>query len=148
MPKIITLSNLSEFKSKCDETYATMEDSGIINLGTMINDAGGSGTAYFRNDDLTSDVMATIPQTGIAIIMFNTTCVMVPYVTGQENRFVCNAIYTDSGRSMVARGKLLVVNDPEYHNYMIIVTLDADFASASYSGFTNYPYGIIRFIGL
>lgn len=89
-----------------------------------------------------------IPTSGLAIIMFNTTCVIVPYAMGipgnyQPCRFVCSAIYNLSGVSRVVRSVLKVTNlRPTISETEITVEFDNDFINL----LEIAPTGIIRFI--
>ena len=121
---------------------STLKMSEIINLGQLMSD----GTLAAFNKSITKDEYDAIYASGLAIIMFNTTCQLIPYSKAQANRFVCNSVYDDEGNSMVVRGRLVVYDD-ELGHYSIIVALDSQYADKVVS-LSPKPYGIVRFISL
>ena len=145
--KIITLSNLAEFKSKCDETYGGVSVGDVINLGYMTNPSMASGDYYalFEKDVNGVD---SVPQMGLAIIMFNTTSLIVPYTTGPESRFVASCIYNPDGETMYSRWSIQILSNVEYDTVKIRIKSDYSYGNAIHSSNMAMPYGIIRFIGL
>jgi len=123
----------------------------IINLGTIsvyIDTEGSQEAVASFSKEISQQEFAQISNTGLCIIMFNTTCVIIPYVKegypSQGNRFICNAAYDSLGNSMTVRGVLRVAQDEVCY---ISIKFNTEFAEKLLqSGIT--PYGIIRFIGL
>lgn len=107
----------------------------IINLGQLSTSI--NGFSLNRNN---SDV----PETGIFILMFNTTCAMIPFIKypgvglPTYNRFVISAIYNNDGSSMVVRAKMYV------DNLKITIEFDDGFYNANVMN--PQPYGIARFV--
>lgn len=111
-------------------------NSNLINLGQMNLE---NGVASFNIDSI-----AGLPETGLFILMFNTTCVAIPYTlnpTGVHNRFVCNAIYNNQGESMVVRGYVEVTDT-------IYIRFDDNFATAITNSGLTLPYGVCKFVKL
>lgn len=115
----------------------------IITLPNIIVDVE-STTAVFQKE-LTKEEYDKIPDNGLVIIMFNTTCVIIPYVKGVENRFVCNAVYNTNYDAMVVRGKINVHYEDLYSLY---IKFNTEYANALLQNPNVRPYGIVRFIGL
>lgn len=117
----------------------------IINLGQaeiIFDDASQPYFVVFRKG-ITIPEYDNIPDSGLAIIMFNTTCQILPYAKNQLNRFVCSGVYNSNGETHVVRGRLQISSEPAG----IEVRLDKNFAEDLDTSQMTLPYGIIRFIG-
>ena len=69
-----------------------------------------------------------IGDSGLCILMFNTTCVILPYSKAQDNRFVISGIYNSDGESMVARGNLNIAQPLADVDGAIVIEFDSQFA--------------------
>ena len=118
-------------------TFSTLEVGDIITVPAVLN--VGEGT-FTHETTLTKAQYDKIADNGLVIIMFNTTCVVIPYIKAQENRFVCNASYDELGNSMVARAYLKVNSTRK-----LVITYNAEYVAKMVENEMS-PYAIVRFI--
>lgn len=121
--------------------------SDAINLGTLQvgeSDVEGVYLASFVKE-LTEAEYNKIKSDGLFILMFNTSCVIIPYTKQYPNRFTVNAIYNADGESMVVRGKLTITAD---EIYSIAVEFDSTFAGLLAEVPALRPYGIVKFLSI
>ena len=97
--------------------------------------------AYF-SDTASARFMNEVADSGLFILMFNHTTVIIPYVVNSANNFVVSAIYNSSGSSMVARAKLTI--DKTSRN--IRIDFDSNYASQLYDNPTVRPTAVVRFL--
>lgn len=101
--------------------------------------------AYF-NFKYTEEELNSLPSAGLMIIMFNTTCVIIPYSKTQDNRFVCNMITTNGGGTSLARAKVSFVQEEGFN--AIFIHFDEITANTLYNNAEVRPYAILRVIDL
>ena len=107
----------------------------VISLGTL------TWTELSNSIKFEVDTPSNIADSGLFILMFNTTCVAIPYSKLSPNRFVCSAIYDNNGNSMVVRGKLTISDH-------ISVEFDTNYYNAVFNAGLTPPTGICKFINL
>ena len=139
---IVDVLGLDEDGKLVKDTFNNLDIGGIITLPNMIVDVELTSAMFQK--ELTKAEYDKIPDNGLVIIMFNTTCVIIPYVKGVDNRFVCNAVYNTNYDAMVVRGKIRV----HYEDvYSVFIRFNDEYATALLQNPTVRPYAIIRFIG-
>lgn len=124
------------------------ELSDAINLGALhvFLDEEGDTPDYraYYDKEVTEAEYNAIKDSGLIILMFNSTTVMIPYAKAQANRFVVNAVYDADGNSMVARASLTFGDDSIY---TIHIAFDANFAEAIFDSEVR-PYAIVKFLNI
>ena len=124
-----------------------------INLGAIeveVDDTDPDNLVYsaFYSKSLTKAEYNAISNDGLLILMFNTTCVMLPYTKQYDNRFVVNAIYNADGESMVVRAKLTFTAPAGQLPGILEVDFDSSFAQHLYDLPALRPYGIVKFLSI
>lgn len=106
-------------------------------------------SAYF-DKSVTKAEYDAIGESGLCILMFNTTCLIFPYAKDSDNRFVISGIYDSDGNSMVVRGNMNIAAPiPAAHvDGSIVIDFDSEFAYRLSLDSELRPYGIVKFLSI